>query len=704
MRRQFAATAALLGMALGGGVAIATPAQAADINSISGAITLPAGAPGTWLSDVVVVATGPVTRTASASTGTFALNDLPDGMYKVHAYATNSSVNVIPEYFGGSYYASGASGVSVSGGTNYLAANIDLDFGGYVRGTLFYAGTLPPADWNGVKVTAFGPSGTVSTTAGSDGKYTFSQLIPGAYTFRVDPQEYVGSEGPTTPSVASKYLFGLGMDEPGTIGIGTGGTGPSQLTSAVIYEAFTLSGTVEIEGVDDPERLGQITVSVPNEYYITPPSTTVDPDTGAWSLVGLPRVTMYVRFSGPGVVTEWFDNKGTRGGAVAFPTGPGDNSLGHVVLASGQSVSGTVSLSGSFDRDDLMDSLYVQFSNDTYTSELVSVDPVTGEYTSSPLPVGDYLVRFASQYSQHVATEFYDDVYEPERATLVNVTADAPVTGINAVLKKLRHYYSTPTPTISGTKGLGETLTAKPGAWSPAPTSFTYQWYRNGAAISGATKSTYKLTSSDSKMQISVKVTGVKAGYEATSKTSAKVTMPTFFTKAPAPTISGTLRSGYTLTAKAGTWSPKPTLSYQWYRDGKAISKATKSTYKLTASDKGKKITVKVTAKKSGYGTHAKTSAAKTIYKEFSKSPNPTISGTAKAGKTLTAKVGTWSPTPTSFSYQWYRNGSKISGATKATYKLTSSDKGKKITVKVKPKLSGYYAPTKTSKAKTIAK
>src|SRR5690606_27760996 len=123
--------------------------------------------------------------------------------------------------------------------------------------------------------------------------------------------------------------------------------------------------------------------------------------------------------------------------------------------------------------------------------------------------------------------------------------------------------------------------------------------------------------------------TGVKAGYEATSKTSAKVTMPTFFTKAPAPTISGTLRSGYTLTAKAGTWSPKPTLSYQWYRDGKAISKATKSAYKLTASDKGKKITVKVTAKKSGYGTHAKTSAAKTIYKEFSKAPSPTISGTA---------------------------------------------------------------------------
>ena len=704
MRRQFAATAALLGIALGFGVAVAAPAQAADNNSISGVITLPAGAPESWLSDIVVVATGPVTRTASASTGVFSFEGLPDGTYKVHAFASNPTVNVIPEYFGGSYYESTAGGVSLTGGAGYPVANIDLDFGGYVRGTLFYVGTMPAEAWSGVKVTAFGPSGTVSTTAGSDGKYTFSQLIPGAYTFRVDAQEYVGSEGPTTPSVASKYLFGLGMDEPGTIGIGTGGTGPSQLTSAVIYEAFTLSGTVEIEGVDDPERLGQITVSVPNEYYITPPSTTVDPDTGAWSLVGLPRVTMYVRFSGPGIVTEWFDNKGTRGGAVAFPTGPGDNSLGHVVLASGQSVSGTVSLSGSFDRDDLMESLYVQFSNDTYTSELVSVDPATGEYTSSPLPPGNYLARFASDYYQHVATEYFDDVYEPERATLVTVTADAPVTGINAVLAKLRHFYSTPTPTITGAKVLGGTLTAKPGNWSPAPDSLTYQWYRGSTAIAGATKSTYKLTSLDSAKQISAKVTSAKTGYTSTAKKSAAVTMPKFFTKAPTPTISGTLRAGHTLTAKAGTWSPTPTLTYQWYRNGAAISKATKSTYKLTASDRGKQITVRVTAKKSGYGTHSNYSAAKTIYREFSKAPLPTISGTAKAGSTLSARPGTWSPTPTSFAYQWYRNGAKISGATAATYKLTASDKGKKITVTVKAKKSGYYSLTKASKARTIAK
>ena len=88
-------------------------------------------------------------------------------------------------------------------------------------------------------------------------------------------------------------------------------------------------------------------------------------------------------------------------------------------------------------------------------------------------------------------------------------------------------------------------------------------------------------------------------------------TPPKAYTASPTPTISGTAKVGKTLTAAAGSWAPQPdSLGYQWYRSGKAISKATKSTYKLTKSDAKKKITVKVTAKKDGYETLAKTSKA----------------------------------------------------------------------------------------------
>ncbi len=48
--------------------------------------------------------------------------------------------------------------------------------------------------------------------------------------------------------------------------------------------------------------------------------------------------------------------------------------------------------------------------------------------------------------------------------------------------------------------------------------------------------------------------------------------------------------------------------------------------------------------------------------------------------------------------YQWYRNGAKIKGATKATYKLSWRDARKKISVKVTGKLDGYISASTVSK------
>lgn len=70
------------------------------------------------------------------------------------------------------------------------------------------------------------------------------------------------------------------------------------------------------------------------------------------------------------------------------------------------------------------------------------------------------------------------------------------------------------TPTISGTRAVGFTLTANHGTWTSG-TSFSYAWYANGVYISGtsgATHSTFKPTSAQIGKQISVKVTGSKAG------------------------------------------------------------------------------------------------------------------------------------------------------------------------------------------------
>jgi hypothetical protein len=66
------------------------------------------------------------------------------------------------------------------------------------------------------------------------------------------------------------------------------------------------------------------------------------------------------------------------------------------------------------------------------------------------------------------------------------------------------------------------TLTAVPGTWSPAPATWTYQWYRSGVAISGATARTYKLTSLDKGKYVKVRVTGARSGYLTKSVYSAQ--------------------------------------------------------------------------------------------------------------------------------------------------------------------------------------
>jgi hypothetical protein len=174
---------------------------------------------------------------------------------------------------------------------------------------------------------------------------------------------------------------------------------------------------------------------------------------------------------------------------------------------------------------------------------------------------------------------------------------------------------STPAPSVIGTAKVGNLLTVRTSTWEPAPVALSYQWNRNGNAIAGATNPTYTVVSADAGTQITVSVTGAKAGFLSATKTSAATArVPQPIITGVAPTVSGVLKVGQKLTAKAGAWTPLPvTVTYQWKRNGAAIPGATATTYTPVAVDKGATITVTTTGAKSGYPTVVKTSTGKRI-------------------------------------------------------------------------------------------
>jgi hypothetical protein len=248
-----------------------------------------------------------------------------------------------------------------------------------------------------------------------------------------------------------------------------------------------------------------------------------------------------------------------------------------------------------------------------------------------------------------------------------------------------------------------------------APT-IKYQWLRNGVTITGATNPTYEFVAADYNTKIGVRLTISTPGYASLVYT---MTYPYVIAKgvssvpvvevvpAGAGRIKAQLQAG-TLTPS----TPTPTFTYQWYRDNPAdstpaakITDATSSTYTLTSSDRGREITVQVVMKRTNFTVPSMTLARppETDYTiRAASGAKPTISGTVAVGEQLTATPPAYfeadgttplGPTPT-LTYTWYRNGTAISGQTADVYTLTASDRGTKITVKVKATLPGRLAHT----------
>ena len=197
------------------------------------------------------------------------------------------------------------------------------------------------------------------------------------------------------------------------------------------------------------------------------------------------------------------------------------------------------------------------------------------------------------------------------------------------------------TPLITGTAQEGQSLTADVSGIADADGlgSFSYQWLRDGVAITGATGSSYSLGDSDVGAAMSVTVSYVDGNGTAESLTSAATSAVANVNDAPTgtPLITGTAQEGQTLTADVSGIADADGLgsfSYQWLRDGVAITGATGSSYSLGDSDVGAAMSVTVSYVDGNGTAESLTSAATVAVANVNDAPTgtPLITGTAARG------------------------------------------------------------------------
>jgi hypothetical protein len=247
----------------------------------------------------------------------------------------------------------------------------------------------------------------------------------------------------------------------------------------------------------------------------------------------------------------------------------------------------------------------------------------------------------------------------------------------------------------AGGERVGVTLACEGGSSSGA--TLTYQWLRDGALIAGATSSSYKAKPADEGTALQCEVTA-----NGTEGTDVAISASTLIAPAPstlspaegyvyAYASSYPARVGEEMTCETGSWTGDPTsFEYQWLRSGVPISgansgpiSATSFEYTLTPADAGKAIQCEVTVTNAGGSVAAVGEYSAVVMAPPTNTAPPTLSGTAEAGETLTCSEGGWEGSPTSYEYEWLRDGTVIAGATSSEYALTAADESSAVQCQV---------------------
>ena len=429
-------------------------------------------------------------------------------------------------------------------------------------------------------------SGTIATAASwLNGNYTFNRAViattsSGTTTYFRNGTVTNSASGVTGPTTHSLSFSGLDF----SLTSGTGSIVAPQLTAFNRTSASTLSAgssvAVSFAITSGSDSLSFISVffqdAAGQERQIvqgTPSNGTGNIATAASWLSGNYTFTRVVIATTSSGTTTYFRN-GTITNSATGASGPTTHSISFVAL--------DFALTGGIDGPPV---IVTQPTAQTATAGQGATFSVTASSTlplnyqwrkdgaaitgatSATLTLSNLLSGDAGAYSVAISNSAGTTTSNPATLT-VNPAGSAPVitaqpTNQTATIGFLAQFSVTATPFLG----------------------VTYQWYKNGAAISGATGFLYTInntTSADAGSYTVVVTNG------AGSVTSSAATLTVIGSGGLAPTISGqptdqSVAVGF-LTFLGVTASGAQPLAYQWYKGGVAIAGATTMFFTVSAS------------------------------------------------------------------------------------------------------------------------
>jgi hypothetical protein len=243
---------------------------------------------------------------------------------------------------------------------------------------------------------------------------------------------------------------------------------------------------------------------------------------------------------------------------------------------------------------------------------------------------------------------------------------------------------------VSQTVNVGQSATFSVTNTGTVP--FSYQWRKNGAAIRGATSSSYTspaTSASNNGSLFTVKVSNSRGSVTSNAAALLVDALAPVVPVAPvAPAIASqpigqTVNVGQSAAFSVSATGAAP-LSYQWNKNSAAINGATSSSYSTPATaitDNAAQFTVMVS---DSVGTVTSSAAVLTVNAIAPAITAQPTGETVNVGQSATFSVADTGTAP--INYQWKRNGTAIAGATSSSYTtpaVATTDNASQFTVGV---------------------